>query len=221
MKTSLQTAVFMLTCAVIGSAAYAQSGGNMAEFQKFRAQHKYTFQLSATVYRGFSELERTPSTKLKPAQAKQILTVLNPLRKQSKLTQDQAKATIQKLQRALDERQLSAIDRVLNSSGRSSFGSGRPGGGPGAGPSGNRPSGANASRRPAFDPAKMKDFNPFNPGKPTSTNQRQIDRVKRLFDFLQARAANKPATLSMKRPGPSSSSSKARKPGSKPAPKAK
>ncbi|MCC6484178.1 MAG: hypothetical protein IT209_04955 [Armatimonadetes bacterium] len=218
MRGSMRAAALTLAAMTISAVAYAQGSTNAAAFQKFRSQHKYTFQLSTTVFRGLAECERTDSTKLKPAQAKQILSVLNPLRKQSKLTQDQAKSAIQKIQRALDQKQLSAIDKVLNSNARPGFsGSGnRPGNATGARPGGNRPGGPAAGNRPAFDPSKMKDFNPFNPSKTSPNYERQLDRVKRLFSFLEARSANKPATLQMMRPGQGSPRAGEKRPGNRP-----
>src|SRR5690242_1058482 len=95
--------------ALSASSAFAQGGpgggpgggggGGFAAFQKFREQHKYTFQLTSTLTRGLMECQRSKSTELKPDQAKKILAVIEPLKKQPKLTQDQAKATLQKLQK--------------------------------------------------------------------------------------------------------------------------
>jgi len=188
-------------------------GFNPAAFQKFREQHKYTFQLRTTVTAGFTELERVKSTQLTPDQAKKVLSVLTPLRKQPKLTQDQAKATIQKLQKILSQRQLAAIDRVLQR-GQGMFG-GRPGG-PGAGgpaggppgmgaPPGGRPAQQGrpgAAARPRFDPTRMQNFNPFNPAKDSPRYAQDKERNDRLFAFLSARAAGKAAKLDLRPPGP-------------------
>jgi hypothetical protein len=200
----------------IATAALAQQGagggGGFSQFAKFRDQHKYTFQLQTMVTGGLMEMERSPSTKLKAAQAKQVLTVLNPLRKQPKLTQDQARASIQKLQKAFDTKQLTAVDRAIKSSQRRMAGGGRPGGGGPGGPGGGGPGGGGpgfGGGRPGgggpggpggrsgggFDINRMKNFNPFNPDKASPRYERSKERNDRLFAFLSARAAGKDAKL--------------------------
>jgi hypothetical protein len=170
-------------------------GFNPAAFQKWRDQHKYTFQLRTMVTGGIMECERSKSTQLKPAQAKQILGVITPLTKKPKLKQDEAKAAIQSVQKIFDARQLSAVDKAIQASaarrgggggGGAGGGGGRPGGGP---PGGGGPGGG--GNRPAFDPVKMQNFNPFNPEKGTAMYDRNADRNKKLFAFLQGRAAGK------------------------------
>src|SRR5690349_553276 len=99
-----------------GTSAFAQQGGggpNMAAFQKFRDQHKSTFQLQTMLNRGLMEIERSPATKLKPDQAKKIQALIAPLRKQPKMTQAQAKTTIAKFQKILTAPQLAAVNRAV------------------------------------------------------------------------------------------------------------
>src|SRR4051812_27839118 len=86
-------------------------GFNFGAFQKWRDQHKMTFQLSTTVTRGIENCERSSNAKLKPDQAKKILGVLAPLKKKDKLTQDEAKEDIKKLQTILDQKQLAEVDK--------------------------------------------------------------------------------------------------------------
>ena len=209
-KMLLAGAVAMLPA----SAALAQQGGGPGVFNpqamaKWSDQHKYTFQLRTMLTNGVSECERSKSTQLKPAQAKQILAVLTPLTKKPKLTQDEAKANIQKLQRVFNARQLAAVDKSIQAgSRRGGPGGGGPGGGgpraggppggggPGAGgPGGRGPGGGgpggSAGNRPRFDPARMKNFNPFNPEKSSPMYDRTLRRNKSLTTFLQARAAGK------------------------------
>ncbi len=190
-------------------------GGGFGAFQKFRDQHKYTFQLSTTLRSGLTEMERSKSTQLKPAQAKQLLGVLTPLRKKPKLTQEEAKSTIQKVQKVFDARQLSAVDKAIQASQRRRGGGG-PGGGPGGGgpggPGGGAPGGSGAGRpggggpggpggpgggRPAFDFNAMKNFNPLNPDKKNPRYERNKEMNDKLFGFLTARAAGKTATLDL------------------------
>jgi hypothetical protein len=213
----------LLAVPLIGLAAgtaFAQQGGGppggASAFAKFRDQHKYTFQLSTMATRGLMEVERSANTKLKPAQAKQVLAALSPLRKQPKLTQDQAKAAIQKLQKALDARQMSAMDRAIQQSQRRMAGGGRPGGGgpgfggggpggpggggPGGGPRAGGPGGPGGGGpggRGGFDPNRMKNFNPFNPEKGSPRYDQTKDRNDKLFAFLAARAAGKDAKLDL------------------------
>jgi len=199
-------------------------GGGFAAFQKWRDQHKYTFQLRTMLTGGLAECERSKNTELKPAQAKSILAVLTPLRKQPKLTQDQAKGAIQKLQKVFDAKQLAAVDRSVQASQQRRGGFGGPGGG---GPGGGGPGGPGGAGRPpggggpggpggpggagrppggggpggggppAFDPAAMKDFNPFNPDKKSPMYDRQKERNDKLFEFLTARSTGKAAKFEM------------------------
>jgi hypothetical protein len=193
-------------------------GFNFAAMQKWRDQHKYTFQLQTTVTRGIQEMERSKGTELKPAQAKQLLAVLTPYRKQPKMTQDQAKAGIQKIQRILDQKQLTAVDRAIKASERRRGGGpGGPGGAPGGGAPGGGGPGAPGGVRPGgpggpggspggpggraggrgFDPARMQNFNPFNPDKSSPFGQSRAERNEKLFAFLSARAAGKAAKLDL------------------------
>jgi len=191
-----------LIAALPVSIAVAQGS---SAFTKFRDQHKYTFQLRTMVTSGMMECERSPATKIKPAQAKQFLTVLKPLRTQPKLTQDQAKAAIQKVQRIYEAKQLAAVDKAIQQSrNRRGGGGGSPGGGggaPGAGgrPGGGGPPGGSTGARAPFDPNKLKNFNPFNPKKDGFGGERgyerNVQRNKSLFSFLEARAAGKAAKL--------------------------
>lgn len=176
-------------------------GFNFSAFQKWRDQHKYTFQLRTMVTGGIAECERSKSTQVKPPQAKQILSILTPLTKKPKLKQEEAKAAIQQVQRVFDARQLAAVDRAVQAStrrrgggpGGGGPGGGAPGGGPGAGgPGGGRPGGGGpGGGRGGFDPARMQNFNPFNPDKSSPMGARQVERNEKLFGFLKARAAGK------------------------------
>src|SRR5205823_13033961 len=81
-------------------------------------------------------------------------------------------------------------------------GPGGPGGGFGGrgGPGGPGGPGGGGARR-GFDPARMQNFNPFNPDKSSPMYQRQNDRNTRVFAFLQARGAGKEAKLDLPRGG--------------------
>jgi hypothetical protein len=203
--------------AVLAQGPPGGGGFNFGAFQKFRDQHKLTFQLGTMVTRGIQDIERSDTTKLKPAQAKQILALLTPLKKQPNITEEQAKGHIQKLQHIFDTRQQTTIDQTIQRGQRrgggfgGGGGGGRPGGGfggpPGGGPpGGGRPGGGfggpPGGGRPgggfaAFDPSKIKNVNPFNPDKASPMYQMQADRNAKLFTFLAARAAGKTATLDL------------------------
>lgn len=164
----------------------ALAQGPSPAFMKWRDQHKYTFQLRTMLTAGIAECERSKSTAIKPDQAKKILGVLMPLTKKPKLTQDEAKLAIQKLQLVYEARQLTSVDKVLKASANRRPGGGAPGGAPGGG----SPGGA---ARPPFDPTRMKNFNPFNPEKSSPMYERSVDRNKKLIAFLQARSTGKAA----------------------------
>lgn len=183
----------------------------MRDFRKFQEQHKMTFQLQTMCSRGLTECERTKATELKPPQAKQLLGLLTPLRKKPKMSQEEARATIQKLQKVFDTRQLAKIDVAIQDAQRRMMagpggppGGGAPGGGPppGAGGPPGGPGGPGGNR-PAFDPAKSKNFNPFNPAKDSPMYQRNTERNEKLFAFLKERAAGKGGKLELPtfRPG--------------------
>jgi len=210
--SKLLAGILLLGC---GIALAQDARPNFEAFRKFREQHKYTFQLRTMVTAGLMEIERSKSTQLKPEQAKKILEILTPLQKQPKLTQEQAKQAIHKLQKVLDQRQLAAVDRVLQRRPGMGGPPGGPGGAPGPGGPGGpgamgpgRPprqgapaGGPSAANRPRFDPTKMQNFNPFNPSPQSPMYQMEKEQNDRLFSFLKARAAGKAATLELRRPG--------------------
>jgi hypothetical protein len=189
-------------------------GGNMAAFQKFREQHKYTFQLTRML-RGLGELDKDSATALTPTQAKGVLAVLKPWQTKPKMTQDDAKNVMKGVKKVLTARQLNALSRVqdrgFGGGGRGGPGGGGPPGGapggggfggpPGGGPPGGGPPGGfrgaggggpgGGMRR--FDPATMKNFNPLLT-KADSSNPmagRRVERNKRMFAELEQRASGK------------------------------
>jgi hypothetical protein len=199
MRSPIRTlAVGLLALAPL-TAAMAQGSA----FAKFREQHKYTFQLRTMVTGGVVECERSPATKLKKEQAQKLLGVLTPLQKKPKLTQDEAKAAIKQVVKIYDAKQLSLVDKAIQQSARRRGGGGGPGGGgasaggPGGGSGGRSGPGGSTGNRPPFDPAKAKNFNPFNPTKDSPGYERNVDRNKRLFAFLKSRAAGKDAKLDL------------------------
>jgi len=93
-----------------GTVAWAQGPPNMAAMQKWREDHKQTFELQNTLTRGLARISESKTTELKPAQAKKLLAVVAGLRKKPKLTQAQAKSSLQAVNKTLDKKQLAAIN---------------------------------------------------------------------------------------------------------------
>jgi len=164
------------------------TGGGSNAMSQFRETHKYTFQLSRFAG-NIGRLETEPTTtRLTQQQAKQVLAVLQPLRAQTTLTQDQAKDALRGLKAALTQTQLTQIGAMksppsaMGRQGGQDSGQSR---GQAGGQQGTRP-------RSQFNPATMKDFNPFNPPKDSPMARgKQADRVKALFADLEARSGGK------------------------------
>jgi hypothetical protein len=200
-----------VTLGLAATVALAQGPpGGFSAFTKFRDQHKMTFQLQTMVTRGLTECERSKMTEIKPAQAKQLLIALTPWKSKPKMTQDEARATIQKVQKVFEAKQLTAIDKAIQEQQRrmASFGGGGGGGAPGGGggtpgggggprPGGGGPPGGGGGNRPPFDPVKSKNFNPFNPVKDSPRYEQSKARNDKLFAFLTARAAGKGGKLDL------------------------
>ena len=93
-----------------------------------------------------------------------MLAVLQPLRSQPKLTQDQAKDALRGLKATLTEEQLTEIGTMKAPQyGSRQNGQGGQGGAQGGGPGGGGgQGGGQQGNRPRLDPVAMKDFNPFN-----------------------------------------------------------
>jgi hypothetical protein len=189
----------------------------MGAFQKFRDQHKYTFQMTRML-RGLQELEKEPKNALTPPQAKSILTLLKPWQAKPKMTQDDAKNIMKGVKKVLTASQLNALSRVQDRGFGGRGGRGGPGGGPGGpggvggpggGPGGGPPGGIRGGRaggpgggpggpgggRRMMDPAQMKNFNPLY-AKADPNNRmmsRWAQRNKQMFAMLSARASGKKA----------------------------
>jgi hypothetical protein len=166
-------------------------GFNRAAMEKFREDHKYTFQLTRML-RGFEELNKDASTALTATQAKGVLTLLKPWQTKPKMTQDDAKNLMKGIKKQLTVKQLNALSRVQDrgfgggrggpgggpgggggfggppggpGGGPAGGGFGGPPGGPGGGPAGGGFRGPGGQGGPGggrrFDPAAMKNFNPL------------------------------------------------------------
>ena len=185
-------ALTILTLFITGAClAQGQGGG---QFSAFREEHKYTFQLMQTV-RHIGDIDKDPKYTLSPAQAKQVLAVMKPLRAKPKLTQDQAKQALKYLKKIFTVKQLNAMAKIKAPQRRmGSGGLGGPGGpgGPGRNTQGNRPQ---------MDAAAMKDFNPFY-AKADKSDPGTMGRAKRMNDMfsgLQKKAKAAPAKSKAKK----------------------
>jgi uncharacterized membrane protein YgcG len=181
------------------AAAIAQPPPQMAaQWQKFREEHKYHFQLRETFLK-LGELEKKGGrTALTKDQAKKLLAIFQPLTKKEKLTADEAKEALRKVKAVLKPDQLNALQRIQ----LPRFG--RPGGGPGGqggqggssgGPSGQGGSGGRPGGGPRFDPSQMRNFNPLSlvikvdPKSPAAEwAKRRAERIKEVLSLLEKKA---------------------------------
>lgn len=185
-------AIAALLTLIVASSCIAQGmmGGQGGPFAQFREEHKFTFQLMQMV-RHIGIINDDPKHTLTPAQAKQVLAVLNPLKAKPKLTQDQAKQALKDLKKIFTVDQLNAMAKIKMPMRRP--GMGGPGGPGGPGGMG-RPGGM--GNRPPMDPNAMKNFNPFY-AKINKADPRSADRAKRmagLFSGLESKAKQTKAT---------------------------
>lgn len=193
-------AVAVLTL-LIAAVSFAQGQGQgFGQFQQFREEHKYTFQLMQMVHH-IQMINQDPKHTLTPAQAKSVLAVIKPLSTKPKMTQDQAKQALKSLKRIFNVSQLNAMAKIKVPQRRmSSGGFSGPGGAGGQRPQGNRP---------RMDLSAMKNFNPFY-AKASKNDQMTAARQKRQAQFISdlAKKANqaKPAPVKSK-----AKSSKAKK----------
>jgi len=178
---------------VLAAAAIAQPPPQvMQQWQKFREEHKYHFQLRETFLK-LGELEKKGGqTALTKEQAKKLLEIFQPLTKKEKLTADEAKEALKKIKAVLRPDQLNALQRIqlprMGRPGGQGAGPGRPGvGGPGGGPGG-----------PRFDPSQMRNFNPLSlvvkvdPQSPMAEfAKRRAERIKEVLGLIEKKAKSK------------------------------
>lgn len=178
----------------------------MQQFQKFREEHKYHFQLRETFLK-LGELEKKGGqTALTKDQAQKLLAIFQPLTKKEKLTADEAKEVLKKIKEILRADQLNALQRIqLPRMRRPGGGPGGPGGapsgpggaapgGPGGGPGG--PGGPGGG--PRFDPSQLRNFNPLSlvmkvdPNSPMAEfAKRRAERIKEVLSLLEKKAKSK------------------------------
>jgi len=172
---------------------------NSAAFEKLRPKTELM-----RLFQGVGRLDELKAP-LTPAQAKAILVVINPLRKQAILSADQAAKVLPELQAQLTKAQQDAIAQAPRNRMRRG-GAGRPGGNQPGGPNAAGNNGGEPPRAPGTDGpprrrrgdgeggpgggepggffAQMETMNPFN----TSGETPMADRYKAIFDALEAKA---------------------------------
>jgi len=198
----LRWSVALSVMSLLAAAAIAQPPPQMtAQWQKFREEHKYHFQLRETFLK-LGELEKKGGqTALTKDQAKKLLAIFQPLTKKEKLTADEAKEALRKVKAVLKPEQLNALQRIqLPRFGRPGGGPGGPGGqgGPGGssgGPGGQGGPGGRPGGGPRFDPSQMRNFNPLSlvikvdPKSPaTEWAKRRAERIKEVLSLLEKKA---------------------------------
>lgn len=175
----------------------------MQQWQKFREEHKYHFQLRETFLK-LGELEKKGGqTALNPEQAKKLLAVFRSLTQKEKLTTDEAKEALKKVKEILKPDQLNALQRIQlprmrrpGSPGGPFGGQGGPAGGAGAGgPGAGGPSAGGPGGGPRFDPSQMRNFNPLSlvvkvdPKSPMAEwAKRRAERIKEVLSLLEKKA---------------------------------
>lgn len=97
-----------------GSACFAQG---LSSSSKFREEHKYTYELMQTVQQ-MGAVSRSSRAGLTSSQAKQALAIIDPLKKQSTLTQRQAQQALKKLQPIIAASQKNELSRTASRTGQ-------------------------------------------------------------------------------------------------------
>ena len=171
----------------------------MQQFQKFREEHKYHFQLRETFLK-LGELEKKGGqTALTKDQAQKLLAIFQPLTKKEKLTADEAKEVLKKVKGILRADQLNALQRIqLPRMRRPGGGPGGPGGAP-SGPGGAGPGGPGGpGGGPRFDPSQLRNFNPLSlvtkvdPNSPMAEfAKRRAERIREVLSLLDKKAKSK------------------------------
>ncbi len=184
----------LATAALVGAQPPPQVA---AQWQKFREEHKYHFQLRETFLK-LGELEKKGGqTALTKEQAKKLLALFQPLTKKEKLTADEAKEALRQIKAILRPDQLNALQRIQLPRMRPGGGAGGPSGGPG-GPPGGQPGGGPGGASgggPRFDPSQMRNFNPLSlvvkvdPKSPAAEwAKRRAERIKGVLSLLEKKA---------------------------------
>ncbi|MFA0731230.1 MAG: hypothetical protein HZLCBSQH_002143 [Candidatus Fervidibacterota bacterium] len=170
----------MFLVSVVAAVAAAQPPAN-PQWQQFREQHKYHFQLQEMFYK-IGELEKKGGqTALTKEQAKKLLDIFKPLTQKEKLTADEAKDALKRLKAVLRPDQLNALQRIqLPRWG---------------GQQGNRPSGAGGPSGGGmrFDPSRLQNFNPLSvkvdeKSPAAEFQKRRAQRVKEVLSLLEKKA---------------------------------
>ena len=142
-----------------GAPAGGPSGGS-GQFAEFQKTHRYTMQMMKLLG-NIGRLEEGGKEPLSVEQAKSILAIVDPLRKQATLDETSAKKAFLALQAVLTDAQRTAISQ-LPAENRFRQGN-RP---PGPPPGGGQPSGPHSGAPFGPGAGAVKGLNPLNPPAP-------------------------------------------------------
>lgn len=178
--------LFLIPVLLLGGLCWGQGEGGggregfRQEMEALQKKYRYNFMLRDTFYKTV-EMEKQKKAPLSKVQAQKILGIVTPLRKKPKLTSDEAKQNVKKMQAVLTAKQLQTLSLMKPPS----FRQGRGGSGSKSGGSGNGNRGGGS-----FDPQQMrqrmqqrfKDYNPFyispKPVIPANASPEEAQRTK-------------------------------------------
>lgn len=146
--------------------------GRSAEFEK---SHKYALQLVKLIG-SVGRLEEAGKDTLTPAQARSVLSILQPLREQDSLDEPTAREAVKSLQDVLTDKQRAAINALP---AEKQF---RRAGPPQGALAGKRPSGPPPG---AGGPGGMKNFNPLSQPAGGPEDKQRNGGMDKLFDSLK------------------------------------
>lgn len=157
--------------------------GNSEDFKQFQKLHQYTFQLMKLI-RNIGRLDNETKEALTPTQAKNILAVLDPLRKLKSLDESTAKDAIKAMQAVLTDKQRSAISTLPSEDpfkrNNKQMGPPPPGG---PMPSGPPPGGSPGLMGSEFNPLSIPPEGPGGQGRPGG--------MEKIFDDLKKKSGSK------------------------------
>jgi hypothetical protein len=202
----LMAGILLFGMCLFAAATLAQqeNGGKQGGFQK---GHETKFQLMRLV-QNVGRLDSGKNGKITPDQAKTLLGILDPLRKQDILTQDQAKVALDKISALLtDEQQKLIADMKPEKNSGGTGGGGfhnheggmMGGGGPhqneggmmgGGGPHQHEAGMMGGGGSPQANPGAMENMNPFNPPKDSPMAKNISKQMDKIFKQLEKTAKN-------------------------------
>jgi hypothetical protein len=135
------------------------------KLQAFQESHKNYRAVQQSLY-GIAECEKSPTTKLTKAQAKNVLATLKKWEPKTSLTNEQAGTLNKELTAGLTTAQIKTVATAkspFGRGGRMGGGQGGPGGGRPGGPGAGGPGGGRPGGMANFQIPDPKEYNPVNP----------------------------------------------------------